>query len=231
MKSSKRHRSNLDLTTGKDLYSLDQAIDLLKKCKTPKFDESVEISIKMGIDPKKSDQQVRGTVSLPNGTGQTVRVLVLAKGDKIEEALEAGADYAGDSELVEKISGGWTDFDAIVATPEMMREVGRLGKILGPRGLMPSPKAGTVTNDVKTAVQEIKAGKVEFKIDKSAVFNNAIGKVSFEKEKLVQNAKALLQAIFRAKPVGAKGAYFISMALSTTMGPGLKIESREFPVA
>src|ERR1700733_4741448 len=181
-RKSKRIRkiaSQVDLTKS---YGLDEAVAILQKCPPVKFDQTVDIAIKMGVDPKKSDQQVRGTVSLPNGTGKSRSVLVFAAGDKMREALEAGADYAGSDELFEKIKGGWTGFDVVIATPDMMREVGKLGKILGPRGLMPTPKAGTVTTDVATAVQEIKKGKIEFKLDKHGVFNNGVGKLSFSKD-------------------------------------------------
>ncbi len=205
-------------------YTLDEAIAVLKKCPPPKFDQSVELSLKTGVDAQKSDQQVSGTVSLPNGTGKRVILVVFARGDKIKEALDAGADYAGNEELFEKIKGGWVSFDAVIATPDMMRDVGKLGKILGPRGLVPTPKAGTVTNDVATAVREVKAGKVKFKSDKHGVVNNMIGKLSFETAKLVENAVALLNAIVKAKPPTAKGHYLKSLALSSTMGPGLKID-------
>lgn len=206
------------------LYSLQEAIDILKKCPPVKFDQSMEVSLKMGVDPRRTDQHVRGTVSLPNGTGKTIKILVFTKGDKVKEALAAGADYAGHDELLEKVAGGWTDFDAVVATPDMMREVGKLGKILGPRGLMPTPKAGTVTTDIAKAVQELKAGKIEFKIDRHGVINVAAGKISFAVEKLVQNFTAFLNAVLRAKPAAAKGQFIKSAVLSSTMGPGLKID-------
>lgn len=211
-------------------YMLDEAVVLLKDCPPPKFDQTVDISIKLGIDPRKSDQQVRGTVSLPFGTGKTKRVLVFAQGEKVQEALAAGADFAGSTELLEKVKGGWCEFDAIISTPDLMREVGKLGKILGPKGLMPTPKAGSVTTDVAKAVVEVKGGKVEFKIDKHGVVANAVGKISFAKESIVENIRALLTAIVRAKPASAKGVYVQSLVLSTTMGPGLKIDSKEVPV-
>jgi large subunit ribosomal protein L1 len=210
-------------------YSLDEAVAILQKCPSVKFDQTIDISIKMGVDPKKSDQQVRGTVSLPNGTGKSPTVLVFAAGDKMQEALQAGAEYAGSDELFEKIKGGWTGFDVVIATPDMMREVGKLGKVLGPRGLMPTPKAGTVTTDVATAVQEVKKGKIEFKLDKHGVCNNGVGKLSFSKDALVENIRSLLGAIMRAKPASAKGQYIVSIALSSTMGPGLKIDRSEIP--
>jgi large subunit ribosomal protein L1 len=196
-----------------------------------KFDQTVEISMKMGLDSRKADQQVRATVALPKGTGQSIRVLVFAKGDKVQEALDAGADHAGFEDLLKKVKGGWTDFDAVVATPDMMREVGKLGKILGPRGLMPTPKAGTVTMDVVKAVKEIQGGKIEFRLDKHGVINSLVGKISFSKEDLLENIHSLVSAIQRAKPPGSKGQYIQSVALSTTMGPGLKIDVREMAVS
>jgi len=207
-----------------NLYTLDEAVEILKKCPTVKFDQSIEISLKSGIDVKKSDQQVRGTVALPHGIGKEIRVLVFARGDKAQEATDAGADFVGSDELVEKVKGGWTDFDAVVATPDMMRDVGRLGKILGPRSLMPTPKAGTVTADVSKAVQELKAGKIEFKNDKSGLVNNSVGKLSFEKDKIIENIQAFLSAVARVRPPTAKGHYMQSLALSTTMGPGIRID-------
>ncbi|HEY2811021.1 MAG TPA: 50S ribosomal protein L1 [Rhabdochlamydiaceae bacterium] len=223
MRRSKRVREIEKSVDVSKTYSLDEAIEILKKCPPVKFDQSVELSLKTGVDAQKSDQQVRGTVSLPNGTGKRVILVVIAKGDKVKEALEAGADYAGNEELFEKIKDGWTDFNAIIATPDMMRDVGKLGKILGPRGLMPTPKAGTVTNDVAKAIAEVKAGKIEFKSDKHGVVNNLVGKLSFQTEKLIENAIVLLVAILKAKPPTAKGVYLKSLAISSTMGPGLKI--------
>jgi large subunit ribosomal protein L1 len=226
---SKRMReiaSGVDVTRS---YMLDEAIAILQKCPSVKFDQTIDIAIKLGIDPKKSDQQVRGTVSLPNGTGKSQSILVFAAGDKMQEALDAGANFAGSDELFEKVKGGWTEFDVVIATPDMMREVGKLGKVLGPRGLMPTPKAGTVTTDVATAVREIKKGKIEFKLDKHGVCNSGIGKLSFSKEALVENIRTLLAAIVRAKPASAKGQYIVSIAVSSTMGPGLKIDRSEIP--
>lgn len=212
-------------------YTVEEAIEILKKCPPVKFDQSVEISLKLGIDPRKSDQHVRGTVSLPNGTGKTIKILVFAKGDKVKEALDAGADYAGNDELFEKVNAGWTDFDAVIATPDMMRDVGKLGKVLGPRGLMPTPKAGTVTTDIAKAIQELKSGKIEFKVDRHGVINSLVGKMSFDSKKLVENIKHLILAIQRAKPATAKGHFLKSLVLSSTMGPGLKVELRETEIA
>jgi len=226
---SKRIREIASLVDLTKSYTLDEAIAILQKCPSVKFDQTVDVAIKMGVDPKKSDQQVRGTVSLPNGTGKTRSVLVFAAGEKIKEALDAGADYAGSDDLFEKVKGGWTDFDVVISTPDMMREVGKLGKILGPRGLMPTPKAGTVTTDVATAVQEIKKGKIEFKLDKHGVSNNGIGKLSFSKEAIAENIRTLLAAIMRVKPASAKGQYIVSIVVSSTMGPGLKIDRSEIP--
>lgn len=226
---SKRVReiaSKHDLTK---VYMLDEAVDILQKCPPVKFDQTIDISLQMGVDPKKSDQQVRGTVSLPNGTGKACSVLVFAAGDKVKEALAAGAEFAGSDELFEKVKNGWTNFDVVIATPDMMREVGKLGKVLGPRGLMPTPKAGTVTADVATAVKEIKKGKIEFKLDRHGVCNCGIAKLSFTKAAIVENVRALLLAIARAKPSSAKGQYFVSLTISSTMGPGLKIDLREIP--
>ncbi len=212
-------------------YSVVEAIAILKKCPAVKFDQSVEISLKVGVDPRRSDQLVRGTVTLPNGTGKTLRILVFAQGEKVDEALQAGADYAGNEELFEKVSNGWTDFDAVIATPDMMRNVGKLGKVLGPRGLMPTPKAGTVTTDVSKAVDELKGGKIEFRLDRHAVINNAVGKVSFDDNKLVENIKVFLDAIMKAKPAAAKGHYLRSLSISSTMGPGIKIDLKQAQAA
>jgi large subunit ribosomal protein L1 len=227
---SKRTREIAKKLVPLKLYGVNEAIDTLKKCTGVKFDQSVDISLKIGVDPRRSDQHVRGTVSLPNGTGKTIVIVVLAKGDKVKEALAAGADYAGNDELLEKINGGWTAFDVLIATPDMMREVGKLGKVLGPRGLMPTPKAGTITTDVAKAISEAKAGKIEFKLDKHGVINVAVGKLSFEIAKLEENAMALLHAIQRAKPASAKGNFMKSMHMSSTMGPGLKIDLRNLDI-
>lgn len=225
---SKRMREIDKLIDPTKIYKLDEACSLLKKMPPVKFDQSVNVALKVGIDPKKSDQQVRGTVSLPHGTGQKITVCVIAKGDKAKEAQDAGADYVGADELLEKIKGGWTDFSVLIATPDMMRELGKLGKVLGPRGLMPTPKAGTVTTEVGKSVRESKGGKIEFKVDKTGNINNAVGKVSFNPDSLAENVKTLLQAINRAKPSSSKGIFLRSMYLSTTMGPGLKIDLSNF---
>lgn len=223
-KRSKRMQEIDKLVDPNKVYKLEEAVEILKKAPAVKFDQSVNLALKVGVDPKKSDQQVRGTVSLPHGTGQKIVLVVIAKGEKVAEATAAGADYAGADELLEKIKGGWTDFSAVIATPDMMRELGKLAKVLGPRGLMPTPKAGTVTADVAKAVKEVKAGKIEFKVDKTGNINNAVGKVSFNANSLVENLKALIGAINKAKPSTAKGVYLRSMYISSTMGPGLKID-------
>ncbi len=225
---SKRFREIAKLIDSEKIYSIEEAIDILKKCPPVKFDQSVDISIKTGVDARKSEQQVRGTVSLPNGTGKQMILLVFARGEKVKEALDAGADFAGNDELIEKVKSGWLEFNAIISTPDMMREVGKLGKVLGPRGLMPTPKAGSVTMDVAKAVAEVKAGKIEFKGDKSGVINSIIGKLSFAKEKLVENIRAYIHAVSKARPASAKGDFLRSLVLSSTMGPGLKIDVRSF---
>lgn len=221
---SKRFRKMAEMFKSDRTYKLEEAIDILQKCPPVKFDQSVDIALKTGIDPQKSDQQVRGIVSLPNGTGKKHRILVFAKGDKIKEALGAGAEYAGNEDLVEKIKGGWTDFDIVIASPDMMREVGKLGQILGPRGLMPTPKAGTVTNDINSAIREIKAGRIEFKNDKHGVVSGAVGKLSFSLEQLSQNIRTYIAAVERAKPASSKGKYLVSFNLSSTMGPGIRVD-------
>jgi large subunit ribosomal protein L1 len=208
-------------------YKLEEAAELLKKAHYVKFDETVELVINLGVDPKQSDQMVRGTVILPHGLGKTKRVLVLATGEKQREAQEAGADLVGGDDMVQKIVEGWTDFDAVIATPDMMRSAGRLGKVLGPRGLMPNPKTGTVTFEVAKAVQEVKAGKVEFRMDKTGILHAAIGKISFTAQQLAGNAHALLGAVQKAKPAAAKGHYIGKITLSSTMGPGIAIDHAE----
>jgi large subunit ribosomal protein L1 len=206
-------------------HTIEEAVPLLQKVKFTKFDETVELAVRLGVDPKHSDQMVRGTVVLPHGLGKSKRVLVIAGAEKQREAKDAGADEVGGEELVEKINGGWIDFDAVVATPDMMRAVGRLGKVLGPRGLMPNPKTGTVTTDITKAVQEIKAGKVEFRVDKAGIVHAPIGKISFASASLVANAHALMENIVKAKPAAAKGKYLKSVTMSSTMGPGVAIDT------
>src|SRR5271169_5984890 len=206
-------------------YSLSDAVPLVQKVKFTKFDETVELHMRLGVDPKHADQMVRGTVVLPNGLGKSKKVLVIASGDKIREAQEAGADLVGGDEMVAKIQNeNWTDFDAVIATPDMMRGVGKLGKILGPRGLMPNPKTGTVTQDVAQAVKEVKAGKVEFRVDKTGVIHCPVGKVSFASDKLLENANMLMQAVVKAKPAAAKGKYVKSVTICSTMGPGVHLD-------
>lgn len=205
-------------------YSLEEAVKLVVSTARAKFDETADIAIKLGVNPKHADQMIRGSVVLPNGLGKSVRVLVFAKGDKEREALDAGADFAGSDDLVEKIKGGWMEFDRVVATPDMMGSVGKLGKILGPRGLMPNPKVGTVTFDVKNAVEELKAGKVEFRVEKAGIIHSPVGKISFGADKLTENILALVESIMKMKPVSSKGTYLKAISLSTTMGPGVKID-------
>jgi large subunit ribosomal protein L1 len=205
-------------------YELEEAIRLVTETSRARFDETVDIAIRLGVNPRKADQMVRGTVVLPHGTGKTSRVLVFAKGEKVKEAEEAGADAVGAEDLIEKIQGGWLGFDKAVATPDMMGQVGKLGKILGPRGLMPNPKVGTVTFDVARAVSEIKGGKVEFRVEKAGIVHAPLGKVSFGMEKLIENARSLLDVVMRAKPPTSKGVYLRGIALSSTMGPGIKVD-------
>ena len=206
------------------LYPLGEAMPLVKQASFVKFDETVEVAVRLGVDPKHADQMVRGTVVLPHGLGKTKRVVVIASGDKVREGREAGADEVGGDDLVQRIQGGWMDFDAVVATPDMMKSVGRLGKVLGPRGLMPNPKTGTVTLDVARAVKEVKAGKVEFRVDKTGIIHCPVGKVSFEPEKLAENAYALISSVLKAKPATAKGRYVKSIVVSSTMGPAIPID-------
>jgi large subunit ribosomal protein L1 len=206
-------------------YSLEEAIPLLQKVKFAKFDETIEVAMRLGVDPKHADQMVRGTVVLPHGLGRSKRVLVIAGADKQKEATDAGADFVGGDDVVEKILGGWMDFDAVVATPDMMRAVGRLGKVLGPRGLMPNPKTGTVTPNVVQAITEIKAGKVEFRVDKAGVVHAPLGKMSFPTKNLIENAHALVDSVVKAKPSAAKGKYLKSITLSSTMGPGISVDT------
>ena len=212
-------------------YKLAEAAEILKKAHFAKFDETVDLVVNLGVDPKHSDQVVRGTVVLPNGLGKSKRVLVIAGGEKIREAQEAGADFVGGEDIVQKIQEGWTDFDAVVAAPDMMKSAGRLGKVLGPRGLMPNPKTGTVTFEVAKAVKEIKAGKVEFRVEKAGIVHSPIGKISFDAQKLAENAQALLAAIQKAKPAAAKGKYVKKVTLTSTMGPGIQIDLAEAEAA
>ncbi|MCX5916547.1 MAG: 50S ribosomal protein L1 [Deltaproteobacteria bacterium] len=211
-------------------YDLEMGIQILKDTAKAKFDESVDMAIRLGVNPKHSDQMVRGTVALPHGVGKKVRVLVFAKGEKEKEARDAGADFVGADDLAEKITGGWTDFDKAIATPDMMGTVGKLGKILGPRGLMPNPKVGTVTFEVGRAVKELKAGRVEFKVEKTGIVHTTVGKASFAPEKLKENVLALMDVIIRAKPASSKGTYLKSVAISTTMGPGIKLDPNDLRV-
>ena len=229
MKRGKNYQNSAELVDKTKLYDPSEALDLVTKTAKAKFDETVEAHIKLGVDSRHADQQVRGAIVLPNGTGKTVRVLVFAKGDKVKEAEEAGADYVGSDELVQKIQGeNWFDFDVVVATPDMMGVVGRLGKVLGPKGLMPNPKAGTVSMDVARAIKEIKAGKIEYRLDKTNIIHCPIGKVSFGAEKLQENFDTLMAAVVKAKPAAAKGQYIKSCVVASTMGPGIKINSSKY---
>lgn len=231
MKITKRQKDIQSKLNKSKEYSLEEAISLLKENSKLKFVESLDCAMRLGVDPRQADQMLRGTVSLPHGTGKTVSVLVIAKGDKATEASDAGADHAGFEEYLEKIKGGWTDVDVVIATPDSMSELGRLGKILGPKGLMPNPKSGTVTQDVAKAVKEIKAGKIEFRVDKTGIVHTSVGKLNFENDKLIENAKAFINTIIKMKPASAKGLYVKSLFLSSTMGPGLKISKDEYTTA
>lgn len=221
-KRSRRYRESVKQIEPRE-YAVNEAVELLKKIATVKFDETVEVAVRLGVDPRHADQVVRGTVALPHGLGKEVRVVVVASGEKIKEAEEAGADVAGHQDIIEKIQGGWLDFDVIVATPDVMKDLGKLGKVLGPRGLMPNPKSGTVTMDIGNTVKEIKAGKIDFRVDKYGIIHTGVGKASFEPDKLAANIKTLLQTIIRMKPASAKGTYLRSVYLSTAMGPGIKL--------
>ena len=225
-KKGKKYQEAASKVDRTQYYSVEEAIET----SVANFDASVEVAFRLGIDTRKNDQQIRGAVVLPHGTGKSQRVLVFAKGDKITEAEEAGADYVGEADYVQKIQQGWFDFDVVVATPDMMGEVGKLGRVLGPKGLMPNPKTGTVTMDVKKAVEEIKAGKVEYRAEKAGIVHASIGKVSFDEEKLVDNFRTLQDVLAKAKPASAKGTYFKSVAVTTTMGPGVKVDTSSFKV-
>ena len=224
MKRSKRYREALAKIDQGKQYGLREAIVLFKEIATAKFNESLEVHVRLGVDPRHADQQVRSTVGLPHGTGVTKRVLALAMGEKIKEAEDAGADFVGGEDLVQKIAGGWLDFDAVIATPDMMKSVGRLGKILGPRGLMPSAKTGTVTFQIADAIKEVKAGRVEFRVDKTGIIHNFVGKKEFTAEQLFDNARALLQAVVKARPSSLKGTYIKGISLAPTMGPGISVD-------
>jgi len=224
MKRSKRYTASVKKTEADKQYTVEEAVDKVKEMSSTKFVESVDIAVRLGVDPKKADQAIRGTVALPHGIGKEVRVLVLAKPPKDEEAKNAGADHAGFQDYLQKIQQGWSDVDVIIATPDVMAEVGKLGKVLGPRGLMPNPKSGTVTADVAKAVKEVKAGKIEFRVDKSGILHASVGKANFEKVMLVENINAFLATVVRLKPSSAKGQYIRSIAVSSTMGPGVRVD-------
>jgi large subunit ribosomal protein L1 len=231
MKHSKGYRAFREKFDRQKRYPLTEAVKLLKENSYVKFDESVEVSVRLGVNPKHADQMVRGTVSLPNGTGKSIRVAVFASGDKAAEATAAGADFVGAEDLAGKVKGGWTDFDVAVATPDMMRVLGPLGKVLGPRGLMPNPKTGTVTMDVERTVKELKAGRIEFRVDKLANIAASVGKVSFGEDQIVENVHAFMGALMRAKPATAKGAYVLAVAICSTMSPGIKLDHTELLAA
>lgn len=228
MKMGKKYSDSMKLIDRSKQYDPEEAIALVKQTAKAKFDETIEISVRLGVDPRHADQQVRGAVVLPNGTGKTVRVLAFVKENRIEEAKAAGADIIADDEIIKKIQGGWFEFDACVATPDMMGVVGRLGRVLGPKGLMPNPKSGSVSPDINRMISDIKAGKVEYRVDKTAIIHCPVGKASFEADKLTENLRTLMEAIIKAKPAAAKGAYIKSAVISSTMGPGIKLNSLKF---
>ncbi|UCC44460.1 MAG: 50S ribosomal protein L1 [Candidatus Zixiibacteriota bacterium] len=231
MKRSKKYRGFREKIDRKRRYTIDEAVKILKENRIAKFDESVEFAVRLGVNPKHADQMVRGTVSLPHGTGKSIRVAVFAQGEKAAEAEAAGADLVGSDDLAEKIMGGFTDFDVAVATPDMMRHVGKLGKILGPRGLMPNPKTGTVTMDLEKTIKELKAGRIEFRVDRQANIAAAVGKVSFEEKHIIENVHTFLDAVLRAKPASAKGAYLLGAAICSSMSPGIKLDHQELAAA
>ncbi len=224
MSHSNRYTNNFKTIDRDSIYSLSDAVSLIKKTSPAKFDETIDICINLGVDPRHADQIVRGTVSMPNGTGKDVSILVLAKGDSVDKAKDAGADFAGSDEFLEKIKSGWTDVDVIIATPEMMPELGKHGRVLGPRGLMPNPKTGTVTNDVEKAVKEVKSGKIEFKVEKNGIVHAGVAKMSFDEDKIAENISTFINAINKAKPSGVKGVYMKKVTLSSSMGPGVKVD-------
>ena len=227
-KKGKQYLAALEKVDAEKLYTVEEAVALIKETSFAKFDETIEVAYRLGVDPKKADQQIRGAVVLPNGTGKTQKVLVFAKGDKAKEAEAAGADYVGEAELVQKINGGWFDFDVVVATPDMMAEVGRLGRVLGPKGLMPNPKTGTVTMDVTKAINEIKAGKVTYRVDKAGNVHAPIGKVSFDTAKLIENFGTINDTMLKVKPSTAKGQYIKNISITSTFGPGVKVDANTF---
>ena len=224
MRHSKRYNNNFKKVDRDKSYSIEEAAEILMGFENSKFDESVDLAINLGVDPKHADQLVRGTVALPNGVGKDVKVLVFARDDMADAAKDAGADYVGADDMVEKVKGGWTDVDVVIASPDMMAEVGKLGKVLGPRGLMPNPKIGTVTRDIAKAVSEVKAGRIEFRVEKNGIVHNGVGKVSFSKNAIVENIKVFVSAIVKARPQTVKGVYMKKITVSTTMGPGLKLD-------
>ena len=222
---SKRYKKALEQVDGKKAYPLKDAVDLVKQAAYAKFDETVDLALRLGVDPKRSDQMVRGTTLLPHGSGKQIRILVFAKGEKEQEARQAGADHVGADDLMEKVKGGWMDFDCAIATPDLMGAVGKLGKVLGPRGLMPNPKTGTVTFEVAKAIGEIRKGRVEYKLDKAGIVHVPVGKVSFEASRLLENAQAVLESVVKAKPVSCKGRYLKTATISSTMGPGIRLDA------
>lgn len=230
VKHGKRYKQAVESVDLSKHYTVEEGVELVKKNATAKFDETVELAFKLGVDPRQADQMVRGTVALPHGTGKSVRVAVFAKGEKVREAEEAGADIVGADDIVEKIQSGWMDFDVAVATPDMMSAVGKLGRILGPRGLMPSPKSGTVTFDLARTIKEIKAGKIEYRVDKNANIHVPVGKASFDGDKIAENALAVIESIMKAKPASSKGAYLRRVCMSSTMGPGLRLDHAELAI-